>query len=147
MVKRKIKQKNSAVSEVLDTILLLGIAVALFSVLSIVVLSFPFEPSTPSVNIVGFVNGNDIVLEHRGGEDLGLDTAVFITVGGEKIQKTVGDLLRDEFKDNNVWNIGEILDFSSSNIPGNQVTVTIVDTKSNSVVMMGTLQEGFSSAP
>lgn len=145
---RKVKRNNLAVNEVLDTILLIGIAVALFSVLSFIVLTYPFEPSTPSVNIVGFVDGNDIVLEHRGGESLDLDTEVLITVGGEKLaQNKVRDFLDDNFEDDGLWGLGEILNYTSDAIDGNQVTVTIVDTKSNSVVMMGTLQEGSSETP
>ncbi len=145
---RKVKRNNLAVNEVLDTILLIGIAVALFSVLSFIVLTYPFEPSTPSVNIVGFVDGNDIVLEHRGGESLDLDTEVLITVGGEKLaQNKVRDFLDDNFEDDGLWGLGEILNYTSDAIDGNQVTVTIIDTKSNSVVMMGTLQEGFSTSP
>ena len=144
---RKILKKNNAVSEVIDTIMLLGIAVVLFSVLSFIVLSYPFNPSTPSVNIIGFVDGDEIILEHRGGEPLDLDTRVLITIGDERIPKNVSVLLDDDFKEDNFWNIGEFCNYASDNIAGNQVTVTIVDILSNSVVMMGTLQEGFSSSP
>jgi len=144
---KKVKRNNLAVSEVLDTILLLGIAVALFSVLSFIVLTYPFEPSNPSVNIVGFIDDDNIVLEHRGGEPLSLDTRVSLTIGGERILTDVRELLADEFEADDLWGIGEILNYSSSSIAGNQVTVTIVDVESSSVVMMGTLQGGFSSAP
>ena len=47
---KKMKKANEAVSDVLGTILLLGITISLFSVLSVVVLSYPFNPNPPSVN-------------------------------------------------------------------------------------------------
>lgn len=143
----KVKRNNLAVSEVLDTVLLLGIAVALFSVLSFIVLTYPFEPSTPSVNIVGYIDGDDIVLEHLGGESLDLDTRVLITIGIDKVTFNARDLLDDEFEDDNLWGLGEILNYTSNDIPGKQVTITVVDINSNSVVMMGTLQEGISTPP
>jgi hypothetical protein len=151
MVKRKIKQKNSAVSEVLDTILLLGIAVALFSVLSIVVLSYPFNPSTPKANIIGFVEGNNIILEHRGGEELGLDTKIIVTINNSDIYSlnvSDGNILGTKSKNNNVWNIGENIIINATNdlsisvdLSVSKVDVTIVDIKTNSVIFTGTLKD------
>ena len=70
----KDNRKNMAVSDVVGTVLLLGITVALFSTLCVGVLSYPFSPSEPAVNIVGTRVGDYLILEHRGGEALSLDT-------------------------------------------------------------------------
>jgi len=156
MVKRKIKQKTSAVSEVLDTILLLGIAVSLFSVVSIVVLSYPFNPSPPSANIVGFVDGNNIILEHRGGEDLDLDTKIMVTIDDDYSNSyvlTINDryILGNESKNNNYWNIGENIIINATNdLPnldlfGSKVDVTVVDMNTNSVILTGVLKDGSTS--
>ena len=151
MGKRRIKQSNSAVSEVLGTVLLLGIAVSLFSVVGIIVLSYPFQPLTPSANIIGFVDGDNIILEHRGGENLGLDTKIIVTINNsDSYILMVNDryILGNESKNNNVWNIGENIiinatkDLPNIDLFGSKVDVAVVDTKTNSVILMGVLKEG-----
>ena len=133
---RKMKKAEKALSEVVGTVMLLGMAVSLFSVLSIVVLTHPFNPSAPSVNIVGMIDGTDIILEHHGGEALDLDTRILIAVGGNRISITVRDLLDDESK---VWTIGERLrlnysEYSVKGIVGQKVIVSVVDVESNSLL-------------
>jgi hypothetical protein len=172
------KREKLAVSETLGTILLLGITVALFSVVALLVLSYPFNPSPPTVNLIGMVDGNDIIIEHRGGEDLDLDTKILITIADQRVLindkiPTAEDLLDDEAKKDNVWSIGEILNYSVGNIIGGthvnpispyevssspltitasddpieEITVAVVDRQSNSVIMMGTLQESGMTLP
>jgi len=150
----KNKKTNLGVSDVIGTILLLGMAVALFSVLSAVVLSYPFQPSTPTVDIIGFVDteNNNIVLEHRGGEDLPLNTKIIVIINNtDRYQMNLSDdfLLSNKSKEDGFWNIGEnvIIDPSRNLASGLDLTVsvvdvTVVDDKSKSVIMMGTLWEG-----
>ena len=147
----KNKKTNLGVSDVIGTILLLGMAVALFSVLSAVVLSYPFQPSTPTVNILGFVDGNDIILEHRGGENLGLDTKISVMINNSDSYLFIvgnGAVLDDDFKSDGFWNIGENVVINATNdlpdidLLSSRVDVTVIDVISNSVVMMGTLNEG-----
>jgi len=109
----KLKSSNDSVSEVLGTILLLGIAVAIFSVLYLVVLSQTFETNETYPTIVSTIVGDNIIFEHRGGDSMGLDAIVPLTIDGQKVlvngeTPTVGDLLIDE-NDNDQWDIGEIL--------------------------------------
>lgn len=147
----KKEKTNPGVSDVLGTILLLGMAVALFSVLSAVVLSYPFHPSTPEVNIIGFIDGNNIILEHLGGENLGLDTRIIVTINNtDSYQFNVNDdsILDDNLKNDGYWNIGENVVINATDNPvfnrdikTSKVDVTVVDVMSNSVVLMGTLQE------
>lgn len=148
-IKVKIMKKNDiAVSEVLGTILLLGIAISLFSVLSTIVLSFPFEPSTPSVNLIGYVDGNNITIEHTGGETLDLDTKLIVKINDSNaFSFIVSQLLDSNALSNNLWNLGEKAIIDASKSPINEiivnarVDVTVVDVPSNSVVLMGVLQE------
>jgi len=133
-------RKNEAVSDIVGTVLLLGMTVALFSVLCIGVLSYPSSPSESAVNIVGTIDGLDVILEHRGGEALSFDTKVIITIDDQPKYKIVGDLLTDENSDNK-WNIGEELVYPiQGSLVAKQVIITVVDTESNSVIMQGSLK-------
>ena len=148
---RKVRENNLAVSEVLDTVLLLGIAISLFSVLSFTVLTYPFNPSTPDVSIISYVDENDIIIQHRGGEDLVLDTKIGVTINTTdsysfRIDEIID--LNSEIRSNNYFNIGETIVINSSTNPllnrgikTSQVDLTIVDIYSNSVVFIGTLRE------
>ncbi|MBE3122377.1 MAG: type IV pilin N-terminal domain-containing protein [Thermoplasmata archaeon] len=140
-MKIKWKKSDDAVSEVIGAILMVGIGVALFAILYFIVMSYPFTPSSPSVDIVGIIEGNNIILEHRGGDSLGLDATVSFVVGGTRNSATVGDYLIDS-NGNNRWNVGERLVIPYGDMTNLQVEATVVDMDSNSIVMMGVLQEG-----
>jgi len=138
-------RKNIAVSDVVGTVLLLGITVALFSTLCFGVLSYPFSPSAPAVNIVGTRVGSDLILEHRGGEALSLDTRVIISIGiGDDPPLSLivgeGEYLTEEAKHDNRWGIGEGFVYNNEEMNGHRVMVTVVDIESNSVIMLGTFQ-------
>ena len=135
------RKTKRAVSEVIGTLLILGISVSLFSVLYAGV--FSTEPATPSpnVSIIGSVDGDDIILEHRSGEPLPLDTKILLNIGGELTEVIIEDLLED-LNGDGFWNIGERIIFSHQNLNGLQTEATVVDKESNSIIMMGTLQKG-----
>jgi len=143
----KIRKSNDAVSEVLGTVLLLGMTVSMFSLLSFTVLSYPFNPSPPSVNLVGYFGGTNnmtgetnVTVEHYGGESLDIiTTKVMVIIQGTFTNVDITDSLNDS-NNNNLWDIGEKL-VHSVNVTGKQVEVTVVDTKSNSIIMSGILQE------
>lgn len=145
---KKIKRKNSAVSEVLGTILLLVISVSLFSVVYVTIFSINVNSSSPAVNIVGTIDKNILVLEHRGGESLALDTEIILDFnGGSRTSMIVNDsnYLDDGYKNDGKWNIGERFAYPLNNLVTfsrfDPVNITIVDKESNSVVMMGTVTE------
>jgi len=77
---RCFKDFDCGVTEVVGTVLLLGIAVSVFSSLYVVVLSYPSPSSISSANLVGTIEGSNIVIEHRGGEALSLDTEILIKI-------------------------------------------------------------------
>lgn len=134
------KKSDKAVSEVIGAILMVGIGVALFSILYFIVMSYPFTPPLPSVDIVGSIEENYIIMEHRGGDSLGQNTIVSFTVGATRISKTVQELLID-LNGNNRWDIGERLVYFNSSMTNLHVEVTVVDTVSNSIVVTAVLQE------
>lgn len=140
------KGSNEAVSEVIGTVLLLGIAIALFALLHIIVFSYPFNPPPPSVSLIGTVDDEGmIVLEHLGGDSLGLSTKIIITVGDTSASNTIGDgNYLDDSNGNGEWNIGEKLVINPEMGASGTVEVTVVDVESNSIVMMGKIREGTS---
>ena len=137
----KHKKTDEAVSEIVGTILLLGITVSLFSVICGIVLSYPFSPSSPSTNLVGMVEGEYLLIEHRGGKALDLGTKVSLTIG-DNMSKIiiVGDYLNNESKGDNRWGIGEWFVYQNNNITGKKVGIAVVDVESDSVILIETFQ-------
>ena len=130
---------NDAVSEVVGTVLLLGIAVAIFSILYFIVLSEPFETSEPHPTVVAFVEGDNIVVEHRGGDELEVNSSFYYTINGNEISVLIGDIL-DDINSDGKWNTGERLyipiDYNLSN---STAYVFGTDQENNRVVLSGTL--------
>lgn len=140
----KLKGSNEGVSEIIGTVLLLGMAISFFSILSYTVLSYPSAPSSPSANLVATKDGGHLLIEHRGGEALTLDTKVIITFSnGTSISMTIGDknYLDDKAKEDNLWGLGEwfIYPYQDTNIKSKPVSIAVVDMKSNSMIMTGSL--------
>jgi len=144
---KKNQRKNKAASEVLGTLLLIGIGVSLFVLLAIVTISMPsvfFPDTTPSVNIIGRIEGNSVVFEHHGGQSMPLDTEITVMFAETPVIMKVGDVLDSASKADGEWNIGEkiVIPNNNPNLPIMQISVTITDKASNTVVMRGVLQEG-----
>lgn len=144
MKKWYVSSNNSGVSEVIGTTLLLGISVTLFSVIYVSVLSVPTAPSTPSSNIAFSLNETSIILTHVGGEPLGLDSQVKITVDDNSYSYTIANGLNEEAKQDNYWGFGEefIVNYSKIGITEDMydyaIGVSVIDVDSNSIVMSGT---------
>ena len=141
--KMRIKRIHRAVSEIIGTMLLLGISVSLFSVVYIFVLAVPYSPPTPSVNIICQIDDVNIVLSHYGGKALNFDSKIVLTVDGQPIASiTAGDYLYNDFNDDGLWSVGEKVVFSYASLVsgGEQIKVNIFDIGSNSLVMTGIME-------
>jgi FlaG/FlaF family flagellin (archaellin) len=143
----KNQRKDKAASEVVGTLLLVGIGVSLFALLAVVTFTMPsvfFSNPIPSVNIVGRIDGNTVVFEHHGGQSVSLDTEVTVWFAETPITKKVGDLLDSASKADGEWNIGEqiVMINNDPNLPIMQISVMITDKQSNSQILRGVLQEG-----
>jgi len=142
---RRFKDSNNMVAEIIGTVLLLGIAVAIFSTLYVVVFAYPFPTSSPNVILIGTIEGSNIIIEHHSGEALSLDTEIPITIAGEKVliddrTPTARDLLDNASKEDGVWNIGERIVYPFVyNSSCSKAEIMAVDTESNSVMLVGTL--------
>jgi len=130
-------RNTQASSEIVGEIFLFAIAVVSISIISLQVLS-TIEPEDPTnVEIIGYLENGCPVFELQRGESLGPDTRILITLAGferkQFLQRDVGD---------QEWDIGERIILPVDNTKGVQVEATIVDTRTNSIVFFGVLQEG-----
>lgn len=152
----KIRREDKAVSQMMGTVLLLLIAVACLSLVYMYVLTYPLPNPVPRVEIVGTVErrnmidttglGNyeeycDIILTHRGGEPLPLDSKILIAIGSTMENITVGEYLDSESKDDGVWGIGERLVYPANDITLLRIEIIVIDTVSDSVIFTGIMQK------
>lgn len=144
MRKYKLIKSNTAVAEIVGSVLLLAMAVAAFSVVYIQVLSDEGPSPEAYVTVVGMIENNNVVFEHRSGKPLGLDTSIILSIGNIRLPLNLYDsnLLEDQNRNDDVWNIGERLLFNEYNLSYPEVQATIVDKKTNSIVWWGILKSG-----
>jgi hypothetical protein len=131
---------NHAVSEVLATVLLLGITIALFGFLNYIVFSFSFEPAAPSINLIGSIDQahSNITIEHNGGKSLTGDTRIIITIGNRTYTKTAQELLSK-----NTWEFGDTIHFHYlDNITNRYVQAIVMDPSTNTLILSVVLQQG-----
>jgi hypothetical protein len=140
--KRKIKVADNGISEILDTVLLLAIAVALFSVAYVLISSFLVVQDSPQANIIGYVQGDNIILEHLGGDSLDSRTKLQFTINGQ--QQTVSLLSPTLYDTNNnvKWDVGEKVVYDVESLSGYEVDAFVIDSASNSIVFYSVLQSG-----
>ena len=131
----KKRRSNKAVSEVVGVILLLGITIGLFGFLNYVVFSFSFQPSAPSVNLVGSIDitNHKIIIEHNGGDSLDGTTQIVITIGSTTHPFTANDLVNDLNNDNK-WSLGETAQYIYPSGSTN-IRVIVIDTTTNTLIL------------
>jgi len=135
---------NLAVTEIIGTILMLGLATSSFTIVYYNIKTAPTPTSAPIVEISGKIEDNQVILMHRGGEPLDLDTELVLNVGGKSKSFKVGDLLDSKSKEDGSWDLSEKLvysidyDFNYSKYP--KIDINILDGVSNSLLMTGLTQ-------
>lgn len=135
------KRRNIAVTEMVGTILLLVISVAIFSVLYLSIVTVSPNPAQPSVNLICTLDNENITFEHRGGETLDLHTVITVTIDDVNNKFIVDNYINNDFKQDGKWNVGERVIYPTGDVTDLKVSVTVVDKLSNSVIMMVDLQE------
>ena len=138
------KRSKRAVSEVISTVLLLGIAVSLFGFLNYVVFSFSFGESAPSVSLVATIDrdSNMVKIEHHGGQSLDGNTDVVITVGSSYYRRSAGEILLDTNHDTQ-WNFGEKVQlFIPESLTDTYVHAMVMDPRTNTLLLAIVLQQG-----
>ncbi|PKK85138.1 MAG: hypothetical protein CVT48_06925, partial [Thermoplasmata archaeon HGW-Thermoplasmata-1] len=126
---------EKGVSEMVGTMLLLGIAVALFAALSLVVISALNAPNSVHANLEVADMYDRITVYHKGGEDLQADDFLIFDIDGNKITKTVGKCFsshpEDDKNGDGKWNIGETITYDL----GGNVSITVVSKETNQVIL------------
>jgi hypothetical protein len=144
-----IKSEDSAVSEIVGTILLLVIAISSFSVVYTDVLSEDGPSTETYATIIGKIEAEDLVFEHRRGETLDLDSIVILTIAGQRQPpRTLRELLDQSSQSDYLWNIGERISIPLQSFgigPDENVRVAgeIYDEGSNSLIFWGVLRDGY----
>ena len=136
---------NHAVSEIVSVSLLLGISISLFSGVQLIVFSYPYEPSPPSLDLVGSIDQENILIEHHGGESISLDAQIRVIIGSTNYISIIAKdyLDSNSSDDDDKWEIGEIVSYNSNiNLTGIRVETTVVDKETNSIVMTGIIKGG-----
>ena len=145
----KNKRAKKAVSEIVGTALLLGISIALFSIVQVIALNLPYNTNPPTVRLVGNIDNETIYIVHHGGESLPLDTEIIFNLNDKVYSRTAGDtdlLIQSDSGDLNLWDINEKIEFNPDDFGSlvNEkvmVMITVVDVESNTVIMQSTIQE------
>ena len=82
-----IKKGDSALAEIIGSIILLAIAICFISIIYFQVLSTPGPGPETYVTIIGKIEkkdgNNTVAFENRRGETLGLNTKITLQIGGE----------------------------------------------------------------
>jgi uncharacterized repeat protein (TIGR01451 family) len=134
-------RRDLAVTEIVGCILMLGMATSSFSVVYYQVVSAPTPNPPPIVEISGAIDDNKVIVTHRGGEPLGLDTELVLNIGGTRKSFEVGDFLDSRSKEDGVWCLGErfvyplYYDFDFSAYP--DLDINIFDSDTSSLLMTG----------
>ena len=142
---REIRKNEGAVTELMGTMFLLAIAVCVISIILVTVVSSLYDTAEVQVDILGKIEGNNIILEHQGGDNLGLDTEVCLEIGGYEEDFTAGEYLDDSSKFDGYWNIGEQVIYPSSlfdDIEDLMVDAKVIDAETKALVLYGLLKEG-----
>ena len=138
LLHRRIRLKYAA-SSVLETLLLLSMTIGFFSVLYLSVFNFPFSSLPPSVHIIGTTSEDAILLYHRGGVALNIESVIVLTIGNVGFNFTVGDCLDEAAKIDKQWNMGEQLVISGYNCTNQVGEIKIIDRANNVMVFHGYL--------
>ena len=139
----KANRKNQAVSEIVGTVILLGIAVAMFALVQIFAFSLLTEnQNPPSVRLVAFVEDRNITIVHNGGESLPLNTRILCTVDTSSYSINASDNMTASAIADNLWGIGEKVKYNPEhrNLESSKVEILVVDVESNSVIMRTIIQ-------
>jgi hypothetical protein len=146
MLKNKISSRRCyAISQIISVLLLIAISIGVFVGLHSIIVGDPGPETQQSIFLSGKLEGDKFILEHSRGPSLRLGTKCTVDIGGFQINYTVEDLLSEESKEDNYWNIGERIVYQLNNISYLQVTFSIIDIEENSVIYDQVIQNGIVS--
>ncbi|MFO8078315.1 MAG: type IV pilin N-terminal domain-containing protein, partial [Thermoplasmatota archaeon] len=144
MGERRMHRQNKAITEIIGTMLLLGITISLFSVVYVSVFTVSPPNRAPlaniAANIVEDTDGDSVVvIRHLGGNPIPGNAEIVINKGGISQRVTVSSLLAENETE---WKAGTTFRFDEGDISGVNIDLMIVDVDSNAIVMNHQLQNG-----
>ncbi|HEX16815.1 MAG TPA: hypothetical protein ENG60_00125, partial [Thermoplasmatales archaeon] len=132
-----VRDRYALTSHVLDTVLLLGIAVVAFGMISLSLLPPALPRFPPNVKLSAYVRGDYLFIEHMGGDSLEYEKVrVMVRIGDE--EKNKPPLI--ERNDNGLWECGEYIRYFYNTTE--LVSVLVIDEKSNTILLEGNLRRG-----
>ena len=132
-----VRDRYALTSHVLDTVLLLGIAVVAFGMISLSLLPPALPRFPPNVKLSAYVRGDYLFIEHMGGDSLEYEKVrVMVRIGDEEKDKP--PLI--ERNDNGLWECGEYIRYFYNTTE--LVSVLVIDEKSNTILLEGNLRRG-----
>lgn len=138
MIFGSIVRDNYAVSShVLDTVLLLGIAIVTFGVISANLFPIVLPTHRPNVDLSAYIRGDFVFIEHMGGESLDYNkTRLVVSIGD--VNQVKPHLI--ERNGNGLWECGEFVSYFYNT--SDLVSILVIDEKTNSVLLQGNLRRG-----
>ena len=138
------KRKKFAVSEIIGAVLLLTIVTSVMTVVFFQLSSDKGPIKQAFVKLVGKIEKTNLIVEHNGGESLGLDTNLSFAYSGKNYTYTVGEILIDD-NHNGLWNLGEKIIFPFTYDLNNlskdtSIDMMAVDIESNSIQFLGSFE-------
>jgi hypothetical protein len=124
----KIIKSDEGVSEIVGTLLLLSIVVGVFGIVYMNIFNYELPDMQPSTHISVTTHEQKIIIEHQRGSDLFIDSMVIINLNGNRLDFTIGDLLKSQDKADNRFSIGEIAIYNTGvDLSTQSVRVFIID--------------------
>ncbi|HEB37277.1 MAG TPA: hypothetical protein ENI14_01255 [Thermoplasmatales archaeon] len=135
---RSILRDNYALSShVLDTALLLGVAIIAFGLVSSNFLPIILPTHPQNVDLSAYIRGDYVFIEHMGGESLKYNkTRIIVSIGDEAMDKP--PLI--EKNNNGLWECGEYVCYFYNTT--DMVSILIIDEETNSILLQGNLKRG-----
>ncbi len=146
----KLSKNKNAVSEVLGTVLLLGISVALFSAVYVSFFSVDVEEPSPSVDMVAYISDTTLYLDHRGGDSIGVNAEIILSDEDDNSRVLTAEPYINQVKNNDKWNIGERAQFDLEDLSvgfnfdfdrWENLTVHVRDKDTKSTILLGNVRE------
>jgi len=129
-----------AVSEIIGAVLLLAITIGIFSVVYVSVLSAPVEEVHITPVIMGEIIQTNVILEHQGGVSLLFtDISIDLDSGAQSYSKRI----IEDHNNNGYWEIGDRVIYEFDTFENETISVTIIDTSLNRILLTGILREGY----
>ena len=135
------KRNNLGVSEIIGTILLLGISVTLFSTLQFYVFSADHTIDSPDALIGGRLEDEVIVLKHLGGPSLE-EARIHYQIGDSSIEILLNSSYFIDDNQNQKWDVGESIRYPVSFDGNSFIEAKVVDENSNELLFINVLQNG-----